>query len=200
MNSLIQLPKPLILASKSPRRAQLLQQVGFEFRVIASSVSEQIDNQRTPEEQVLELSLAKAKEVSPQIDRGIIIAADTIVVLNKKVLGKPADHDEAFAMLRYLSGQTHQVYTGFALVDVPSKRYFTDFERTDVTFRHLSDEEIELYIRLDHPFDKAGAYGIQDRSALFVERVNGCYYNVVGFPLTRFYLQLRAFLQLLKIN
>jgi len=200
MNSLLQLPKPLILASNSPRRAQLLRQVGLEFRVIASSVSELIDDKRTPEELVLELSLAKAKDVTPQIDRGIVVGADTLVVLNKKILGKPANYDEAFAMLRYLSGQTHQVYTGFALVDTPSKRYFIDYERTDVTFRHLGDEEISLYIQLDHPYDKAGAYGIQDRSALFVERINGCYYNVVGFPLTRFYLQLRAFLQMLKIN
>jgi septum formation protein len=196
LTSLVQLKKPLILASKSPRRAQLFKQVGLEFRVIASDVSEEIKNHRQPEEQAKELALNKAMGVAKRLDSGVVIGADTMVVLNKKILGKPANHNEAFSMLRYLSGQTHQVFTGFAIVDAATARHVVDVECTDVTFRHLQDEEIEEYIRLDHPFDKAGAYGIQDRSALFVEKINGCYYNVVGFPLTRFFLQLKKFLEI----
>jgi septum formation protein len=197
MESIIRLPKPLILASNSPRRAQLLKQVGLEFRVIVSNVQE-VNHSDNPEDHVLQLSLAKARKVANHIDNGLVVGADTIVVLNKKILGKPADQKEAFSMLRFLSGQTHQVFTGFAVVDCPSQRFLNEVESTRVTFRHLSDEEIRRYIQLDHPYDKAGSYGIQDRSAVFVEHIEGDYNNVVGFPLTKFYLSMKRFLPIIK--
>lgn len=197
MTYAIKLAKPLILASKSPRRAQLFEQIGLEFRVIVSDIPESIEKNFKPEEQAVVLSLLKAQHVAKNLDQGIVVGADTIVALNGKILGKPVNRDEAFMMLRYLSGKTHKVFTGFSIVDVVSKKYISDFECTEVTFRHLSDNEIEEYIQLDHSFDKAGAYGTQDRSALFVEKIDGCYYNVVGFPLAKFYLQLKKFLKLM---
>lgn len=183
----------MILASKSPRRAQLLKQVGFDFRVVVSDVPEILKNNRPPKGQAIELSLAKANDVAEQIEDSLIIGADTIVVLNDNILGKPNNFNEAFSMLKYLSGQTHQVYTGFTIVDSSTSNYISDCECTNVTFRSLSDQEIETYIHLDNPFDKAGSYGIQDRSALFVEKIDGCYYNVVGLPLAKFYIRLKNF-------
>ena len=196
LDSLIQLDKPLILASKSPRRVQLLKQIGMDFQVIVSDVVETLENNRPPKEQAIELSLAKAQDVAKQVDNGLIIGADTIVILYEKILGKPIDFNDAFSMLKYLSGQTHQVYTGFTIVDSTTANYISDCECTNVTFRSLTDQEIETYIHLDSPFDKAGSYGIQDRSALFVEKIDGCYYNVVGFPLTKFYLRLIDFVNM----
>lgn len=196
MNSLITFEQPLILASKSPRRAQLLKQVGFDFKVIVSNRPEKIQNGLPPEKQAMNLSLDKAKDVAQKLDSGLVIGADTMVVLQGKILGKPADYKEAVTMLQYLSGKTHQVYTGFTLLDVSTTQTVVDYECTKVTFRSLSASEIEDYIKHEPPFDKAGAYGIQDRSALFVEKIDGCYYNVVGFPLTKFYVSLKKFLNL----
>ncbi len=194
MNSLIDIKEPLILASKSPRRAQLLRQIGLDFRVIAGDMAEKMDNSGEPAALAVALSLAKAQHVADKVAAGLVIGADTIVVLQEKFLGKPADREEAFTMLRYLSGRTHQVYTGFSICRRPGVRHISDVECTNVTFRDLSDEEIGKYLDLDHPYDKAGAYGIQDHSALFVEKIDGCYYNVVGFPLTKFYVRLKEFL------
>ena len=192
--SMLSLPKPLVLASASPRRSQLLRQVGFEFSVIPSDIPEPVEDDRSPERHVLDLALAKALKVAEGVESAIVVGADTIVVLDGEILGKPADEREAFSMLRKLSGRTHEVFTGFALVDRPSGKTTSGYEVTRVTFRPLLDEEIRRYIELDRPFDKAGSYGIQDRSALFVERIEGCYYNVVGFPLARFYVYLKEFL------
>ena len=193
----LELPKPLILASASPRRAQLLRQVGFEFQVRVSDLPESIDDNRPPERHVLDLALAKALRVARSVPEGLVVGADTVVVLEGRILGKPADADEAFEMLRLLSGKTHRVFTGFAIADRPSGKTLSEYEVTSVTFRPLQDEEIRRYIELDRPFDKAGSYGIQDRSALFVSRIEGCYYNVVGFPLAKFYVRLREFLSYL---
>ena len=172
----------------------MLKQVGFDFKVIVSDAPEIIENDIPPEHLAMNLSLDKAINVAQNLDSGVVIGADTIVVLQEKILGKPADYKEAVSMLEYLSGNTHQVYTGFTLLDAATDEKMVDFEITKVTFRSLSRQEIEEYIKLEPPFDKAGAYGIQDRSALFVEKIDGCYYNVVGFPLTRFYVNLRKFL------
>ncbi|GBE27255.1 septum formation protein Maf [bacterium BMS3Bbin03] len=190
----IELPRPLILASESPRRAQLLRQAGFEFQIIPSNVSEGFRENQSPESCVTELALQKTKDVAEKVSEGIIVGADTIVVLDSRILGKPADRADARKMLRFLSGRTHEVFTGFAIITRPENKIVTNFERTKVTFRPLEDWEIDRYIEIDHPFDKAGAYGIQDTSAIFVESICGCYYNVVGFPLTKFYVQLKSVL------
>lgn len=184
---------PLILASQSPRRKALLRQIGLKFTVRPSSVPENLLDHETPEHNARRIALSKAMKIAKASRHGIVIGADTIVVLRGKILGKPRSHSEARRMLRTLSGNMHTVYTGFALVDVETHRYTVGIEKTKVWFRELSEEEIEEYVASGSPMDKAGAYGIQDDyGAVFVERVEGCFYNVVGFPLTRFYKALQA--------
>ncbi len=194
----IELPRPLILASQSPRRAQLLRQVGFEFDVVPADINETSDGNVAPQELAVRLAVQKAQAVASRISNGFVVGADTIVTLDGTVLGKPQTREEAHAMLRFLSGRTHRVFTGFAIVVRPEGYVLRDWEQTAVTFRPLDDWEIERYVEIDRPFDKAGAYGIQDTSALFVESIEGCYYNVVGFPLTRFYVQLRKLIENMK--
>jgi septum formation protein len=194
MALLLSLPdKPLILASASPRRAEILQKLGLKFIVQPSAVDESFSNSLPPAEYAVELAKRKARAIAETVASGIVIGADTIVVLGKEILGKPASEAEACAMLQKLSGKTHRVFTGFAVIDRPSNRETADVEMTEVTFRELTAAEIAAYARSGGAMDKAGAYGIQDMSAVFCERLNGCFYNVVGFPLTRFYLALRAF-------
>ena len=176
----------LILASQSPRRAQLLKLAGFKFRVLYETVPEDDVEGASPADHVSVLSKRKAYAIDDQVKSGFIIGADTIVYFQDKILGKPADEAEAFQMLMSLSGHTHQVYTGLTLLEVEGKG-ITDIVRTDVTFRTLSDQEIRDYIRTGGPLDKAGAYGIQERAACFVSEIHGCYFNVVGFPVSRFY-------------
>jgi septum formation protein len=186
--------KPLILASKSPRRISLLRQIGIQPTVIAADVGEDFRSDETPVENAIRLSLKKARAIESNVQEGIIIGADTIVVLDGRLLGKPENETDAHRMLRLLSGKTHSVITAFALVDMPTRRWTADYEETRVTFRELPDEEIAEYIRGGSPMDKAGAYGIQDDyGAVFVTRIEGCFYNVVGFPLAKFYAVLQRF-------
>lgn len=195
MDWFLTLPKPLVLASNSPRRARIFEQIGLEFEVIPSDIPEVIPQGHAPEAAVIGLARQKANQVAQNVKNRIVVGADTIVVLNSKILGKPSSLSEAQAMLCSLSGQTHTVYTGIAIMDADSLEIATDCESTRVTFRELNGSEIDLYLNLDNPIDKAGAYGIQDRSALFVEGINGCYYNVVGMPLSCFYSKLKKFLK-----
>lgn len=191
--------KPIILASGSPRRAHLMSVLGFPFTVRESGVEEIIDEKLAPEEIARGLAFRKASTVASQLSSGIVIGADTIVVLEGKILGKPATEEEAVRMLLALSGKTHTVFTGFALVDAESKKSYIGFERTEVTFRALRRDEIERYVAAGSPMDKAGAYGIQDDyGAVFVERIDGCFYNVVGFPISKFHTALTNFIQELK--
>lgn len=185
---------PIILASQSPRRAILLNQIGLTFSVVPSGIAEEIDHSSTYEDNVQRLALHKAEDVSKKFHEGIVIGSDTIVVIDGKILGKPISKAHAVEMLELLSGNTHTVYTGFALVDARTKRYYIDFEKTDVTFRRLTNSEIDSYCNTGSPLDKAGAYGIQDDfGAVFVEKISGCYYTVVGFPLAKFYTAFSKF-------
>ena len=187
--------KPLILASQSPRRKNLLKQIGMKFRVIPSHVAEVISSHHGPAENAQRIALEKTTDVAARLRRGIVIGADTIVVLDHHVLGKPKSKDDAKRMLRLLSGREHSVFTGFALRDVETGKHTVGVEETKVRFRKLTGKEIDDYINSGSPMDKAGSYGIQDDfGAVFVERVNGCFYNVVGFPLARFYSTLQQFL------
>lgn len=191
---MIPISTPIILASQSPRRAHLLSQIGLQFIVQPSGIHEKIHADLTYEDNVKQLALYKAQDIAGKNDDGVVIGSDTIVVINGKILNKPESKDEAFAMLSELSAKTHTVYTGFALVDVKSKKFYIDHEKTEVTFRRLSDAEIDSYIATGSPMDKAGAYGIQDDfGAVFVEKINGCYYTVVGFPLAKFYTAFTRF-------
>jgi septum formation protein len=189
----------LILASSSPRRAALLRQLGLEFQIIPSSVNENVDGYRSPVRLVTSLAREKANEVAAKVSEGVIVGADTVVVLDGKQLGKPRNATEAREMLHSLSGREHCVYSGFTLLHVPSRESMTDYEVTRVKFRDLSAKEIDAYVKSGSCFDKAGAYGIQDDfGAVFVERIEGCYYNVVGFPLTKFYLAWQEFQKRIK--
>lgn len=193
----------IILASQSPRRKNLLEQIGLQFEVFPSHAEEHSDESE-PSLMVEDLALMKAKDVSSNFNDSLIIGADTIVVLNDQIIGKPANDSEAAAFLNLLSQATHTVYTGVALVRTDSKgqinKQLTFFEQTNVTFSALDDSDINSYIKSGNPLDKAGAYGIQDDlGALFVERIEGDYYNVVGFPLNRFYRELKSFLPELSL-
>lgn len=186
--------KKVLLASGSPRRKQLLELIGMQFEVRESGYDEDSASYALPEVHVLELSEKKAAAVAENITKALVIGADTIVVLRGEILGKPRDPGEAKTMLKRLSGKTHTVYTGFAIMDLASGRVANDYEKTEVSFRTLSDVEIDAYVATSSPLDKAGAYGIQDTSAVFVSRIEGCFYNVVGFPLTKFYTSLCSIL------
>ena len=192
--------KRIILASSSPRRKALFQLVGFEFDVIASEFDESDEEYAIPEVHVLELARKKAIKVAESIEDGIIVGADTIVVLNNEIIGKPDNAEHARLMLKKLSGRTHIVYTGYAIVEKPTFKCINEYEKTSVTFRDLSENEIDDYIKTGSPLDKAGAYGIQDQGAVFVKKVDGCFYNVMGFPISHFYISLREFLKQLNIN
>ena len=186
--------KNFILASRSPRRQLLLAQIGLEPEIIPCEIDEELDSSRSPAENATSLALQKAKTVAAGISWGIVLGADTIVALDGHMLGKPIDPDDAVRMLEMLSGRTHTVATGFALIDRPSDRYVTGVEETRVTFRAIPRNEIDEYVAGGSPMDKAGAYGIQDDyGAVFVTRVEGCFYNVVGLPLSRFYSTLGEF-------
>jgi septum formation protein len=186
--------KPLVLASRSPRRIQLLRQIGLHPNVIPCDINEEFDHSISPAENATVLALRKAQEVAGTINGAIVIGADTIVTLDGQMLGKPADRDDAVRMLEMLSGKTHIVHTGYALVDRPSIRFVTGVEATLVTFRDIPRNEIEEYVAGGSPMDKAGAYGIQDDyGAVFVTRIEGCFYNVVGLPLSGLYTALQQF-------
>lgn len=188
----------IILASASPRRKKLLQQINLSFTVHPSSVDESYDPALSPGEIVTELALRKARDVAPQYSNALIIGADTIVTFNKQILEKPKDPQEAQEMLHQLSDNVHQVLTGVALCKVDSSNNISNsltfVERTNVKFGNLNSDDIKKYARGGSPLDKAGGYGIQDDfGAVFVKRIEGDYYNVVGFPLHSFYNALHSF-------
>ncbi|MBU3698912.1 MAG: septum formation inhibitor Maf [Candidatus Kapabacteria bacterium] len=193
------LPVPLVLASQSPRRQALMRHVGFQFTSIVPSIDEDaVDTSLPPHEYVRELAFRKAIRgcEMTQVD-AIVIGSDTTVVLDDEVLNKPADADDAARMLRRLSGRTHVVHTGLALVGRGKGLGRRVASRaTKVTFRELSDEEIAAYVASGSPLDKAGAYGIQDDfGAVFVSHVEGCYYTIVGLPLELLYTELRCLVE-----
>lgn len=173
----------IILASGSPRRRELLNTLGLSFTVCPAGGEENAPEGAGPEEIVKALSRAKAEEVSRRFAGDLIIAADTIVYLDGRVLGKPKDEADARAMLASLSGRAHEVYTGVTVM--LGEDTLCESECTKVFFRELSAEEIESYVASGDPMDKAGAYGIQGRASLMVERLEGDYFNVMGLPLCR---------------
>ncbi|MDW7740017.1 MAG: Maf family protein [Bacillota bacterium] len=177
----------IILASASPRRAKLLRQAGIPFRVIYPSVSEKFEESEDPEKIVLKLAYDKAAIVAGKIEHGYIIAADTLVVFENNILGKPKDREDALRMLQRINGKMHKVITGLVLFDAASKNWLEGVAVTKVWFKKLSDDAIDAYLDTGEPLDKAGAYGIQEKAALFVEKIEGCYTNVVGLPLGLLY-------------
>lgn len=187
----------LILASSSPRRAEILRNAGFDFEVLPADVDESQRHGEYATNFVRRLAEEKARAAARLVaakshdGSAIIVAADTVLELEGEVLGKPSSAENARAMLRRLSGRTHEVLTGLAVLPVSGFRFRVVVESTRVTFTPLSDSEIEAYIQSGEPFDKAGAYAIQGRGGRFITRIEGCYFNVMGLPLARLYAILR---------
>ena len=176
----------LILASASPRRAEILQSAGLPFIVLSSAVDETPIPGESAKQIVRRLALAKAELVAARaVGPAIVIAADTVVTLDGAILGKPRTTEDARLMLEKLSGRTHSVITGVALIRLPDAERSEFIETTHVHFAALEDEEIIRYLSSGEPFDKAGAYAIQGRAGRYIPRIEGCYYNVVGLPLAR---------------
>jgi len=194
MNSLSELcrleGKEIILASQSPRRIEMLHSLGLKFKIYPAEVDENPASYRDEIEYARHNAASKAEWVLRQHPSAhLVIAADTIVVKDSQILEKPQDSPHARQMLKMLSGTTHRVITGICLQNAAQQ--IIDHEITAVTFYPLSDDEIDLYIASGEPFDKAGAYGIQGFAAIFVEKIEGCYFNVMGFPLAKFYRRLQ---------
>jgi nucleoside triphosphate pyrophosphatase len=177
----------IILASASPRRAELLDQIGVKFELIPSQIEERPHPDEAPADYITRIARAKVIAVARQQEAGLIIGADTVVVLDGRLLGKPEDDQDARTMLKQLSGRWHAVMTGVALYDVESRHEVADYEKTLVKFAQLTDREIDWYVQTGEPKDKAGAYGIQGLGGLFVDEVAGNYYNVVGLPIPLVY-------------
>jgi septum formation protein len=185
--------KKVVLASASPRRKLLLQQMGLDFKSSPADISEDLFVSVSPPEMAQTIAYRKARTIAAQLDNELVIGADTVVALGNTVLGKPLDRQDAFDMLSRLSGQNHQVFTGLCVIDAETSDYDLAVEETRVHFRPLSVKDINNYLDWAEWTDKAGAYGIQGRGALLVELIQGCFYNVVGLPLNRLNLILRKY-------
>jgi septum formation protein len=177
----------IILASASPRRAELLKQIGVEFELVPSQIEERPHPDEAPGDYITRIARAKVIAVARGRDAGLVIGADTVVVLDGRLIGKPQNQDDAHRLLRLLSGKWHAVLTGVALYDVESRHEVADYEKTLVKFAQLTDLEIDWYVNTGEPMDKAGAYGIQGLGGLFVDEIAGNYYNVVGLPIPLVY-------------
>ena len=182
----------IVLASASPRRKTILSQVDLDFTVDPSKINENFSIDLLPKAFCEHWAREKAIDIAKGHSDKLIIGADTIVIIDDKILGKPKSFKESFAMLKSLSGKTHQVLTGVSLIHLNLGIDFTFSEATDVSFCYLTNEEINKYINKYKPYDKAGSYGIQDGFSVYVEKINGCFYNVMGFPISRFYKYFKA--------
>lgn len=188
---MVNMKDKIILASQSPRRRELLGLITTDFQVITADVDETIDENETAENTVMALSKKKAQAVSGLYPGKVIIGADTIVVCDGKILGKPENRQHAYEMIKMLSGRTHQVLTGVTITDFYKTETF--FVSSDVTFFELTDEEIRTYVESGECDDKAGSYGIQGKGSLLVEKISGDYFNIVGLPVSVLNKKLKEF-------
>lgn len=184
----------IILASASPRRYELLKMIGMEFKVRPSHVEEVYQDHLSPEEYVIENAKKKGYFIADKFPESLIISADTIVVYKDKILEKPEDDKHALEIIRTLSNHTHQVLTGFGFILKSNNSEIFKIESSLVTFRNLSQAEIRAYINTGESFDKAGGYGAQGQGSLLIKKIDGCFYNVVGLPLSSFFTTLNQFL------
>ena len=175
----------IILASKSPRRREILANTKVRFSIKESQIEEIIKDNETPKETVMRLAYEKALDVANNNKEALVIGADTIVVINDQILGKPKNEEDAYNMIKLLSGKTHYVITGFALINLSLNKKVIDCEVSQVTFKKLSNECIKDYINTKESLDKAGAYGIQGYGALLVKNIQGDYFNIVGLPISK---------------
>lgn len=183
----------IILASNSPRREELLKQLGLSFTIVPSKIDEDSYADLEPEVMVQELAGAKAQEVAELVEETVVIGADTIVLAEQHILGKPCDQKAAFQMLWQLQGKKHRVLTGLAVYDTKSGRLLVDYDQTEVYLRKMEEREITAYIGTGESMDKAGAYAIQGLGGIFVERLVGSYYTVVGLPIHKLVFMLKEF-------
>ncbi len=189
------LERKYVLASRSERRKKLLKQIGLNFIVKDSNIDEINCNGYHPIKLVKLNSQNKTRKIAGKYKNEIVIGADTIVVLDKEILGKPRNKKEAISFLKKLSDKKHFVFTGFFLIDTKNFKEIFGYEKTSVFFRKLTSSEIEYYVENHRPFDKAGSYGIQDDfGCLFIEKIKGDYYNVVGLPLVKLFISLQNLL------
>lgn len=186
----------IILASSSPRRKKILEKHNIIPTIISSDIVEKINIGENPEQIAMSLAFQKAYNISKTYPDKIVIGADTIVCYEKQILGKPKDSEDAFRILKLLNGNEHNVITGISIIHNSSNIKIVDYENTIVKFRNLSDDKLKEYIHTNEPMDKAGAYGIQGYGALLVERINGCYLNVVGLPLVKLDFLLNKFFKI----
>lgn len=184
------MPK-IILASASPRRKELMELAGYDFEVICADIVEVVPEEAMPQEVVMSLALQKAQAVAAEHKEAVVIGSDTVVALDGKILGKPHSEQEACEMLRSLSGRTHKVFTGVAIVCGGKVKNF--FDETDVEFYSLGDDEIKKYVAAGEPTDKAGAYGIQGKGSVLVKRINGDFFSVMGLPIAKLYREMSDF-------
>jgi septum formation protein len=192
--------RPLILASQSPRRKRILTQMGFTFTVVPPSIEN--ENTYIHRDAVMkslqELACAKARSVSAQYSSSLILGCDTVVVIDKKVIGKPVNIDDARTMLHFLSGRSHKVYSGVALICPDCNFEKTAVASTDVFFRDIPEWEIDEYLTNGEYSDKAGAYAIQGKAMTFIDKIHGCFYNVMGLPLSETIALYQAYSEFLK--
>ena len=181
----------IILATTSPRRLVLAQTMGLDFEAVPSTYEEDMTKEMNPKEMVMMFAYGKASDVAKKFNEGIVIGVDTIVVFNGKNLGKPKTKEEAFEMLKSYSGKKQYVYSGVCLIDCKTGKTIRDWEVTEVYFDKLEDEEIKKYVETGEPMDKAGGYGMQDLASVFIKKINGCYFNVMGFPIYNIYKNLK---------
>ena len=175
----------IILASASPRRKEILENTNVKFKIMASSIEELRLEGESPCQMVMRLAFEKGIDIASRQKSDLVISADTIVVLDNTVLGKPKDEIEARKMITSLSGRTHQVITGISLINLDNNKKIIDYVISNVKFKNLSEEDINDYIRTKESLDKAGAYGIQGYGALLVEEIQGDYFNIVGLPISK---------------
>ena len=182
----------IILASASPRRKTILSQIGIRFTIMKSNTVEDFSLNLPPEAFCEHWAREKAKDIAKNHPNSLIIGADTIVVLDKIILGKPQNREQSISMLKSLSGRTHEVLTGVSFIHLDSNFDITFNESTLVSFDTLSNQDIINYIDTYEPYDKAGSYGIQDRFSIHINKITGCYYNVMGFPISKFHRKLKS--------
>lgn len=187
-------PKRLILASSSPRRIALLRTLGYTFDIVPHTIEEHISRGVPPDELIMDIACQKADDVAKKVDNAIIISADTVILHDKHILGKPKDRGDAKRMLFLLSNSVHEVITGVCLVDVPSRKKMLRIGRTRIKMSRISEEEIDAYVSTGEPLDKAGAYAIQGGGEKFIEKIEGSYSNVVGLPLETLQEMLQYFI------
>jgi septum formation protein len=187
LNSKMDKESKIILASASPRRREILEMLGINITIVTSQVDERPHVAESPADYIIRIARSKVIDVARKFESGLVIGADTVVVLDSKILGKPVDDEDARQMLLSLAGRWHAVMTGVALYDTATKGEVVDFEKTLVRFAPLSDMEIDWYLSTGEHTDKAGAYGIQGSAGLFIEEIAGNYHNVVGLPVPLVY-------------